>query len=99
MAGDVKSQKFFFVREQFVLRPFGQVGNRFGHRRRFFLERAEERALSFLFVRKNARRARQRALNLREQRRAGLSERIARAGFDKRFNRFSRQRTAIHAFA
>jgi hypothetical protein len=26
MAGDVKAQQFLFVREQFMLRPFGQAG-------------------------------------------------------------------------
>ena len=26
MAGDVKSEQFLFVREQFVLRPFRQIG-------------------------------------------------------------------------
>ena len=88
MAGDVKSEQFLFVREQFVLRPFGQIANRFRHRRRFFFQRAEERALAFLFVGQNARRARQRALDLREQRRARLAEAIARAGFDQCFQGF-----------
>ena len=50
MAGDVKTEQFLFVREQFVLRPFGQIADGFRHRRRFFLQRAEERALAFLFV-------------------------------------------------
>ena len=99
MAGDIKSEQFLFVREQFVLRPFGQIADGFRHRRRFFLQRAEERALAFLFVGQNARRARQRALDLREQRRARLAEAIARAGFDERFQRFPAQRAAVHALA
>ena len=88
MAGDVEAEQFLFVREQFVLRPFGQIADGFRHRRRFFLQRAEERTLAFLFVGKNARRARQRAFDLREQRRARLAEGIARAGFDERFQDF-----------
>ena len=80
MAGDVKAEQFLFVREQFVLRPFRQIGDGFRHRRRFFFQRAEERALPFLLVGQNARRARQRALDLREQasRASGRSNRTRR---------------------
>ena len=99
MAGDVKTEQLLFVREQFVLRPFRQIADGFGHRRRFFLQRAEERALPFLLVGQNARRARQRAFDLREQRRARLAKAIARAGFDERFENFPVHRPAIHALA
>ncbi len=48
---------------------------------------------------KDARRARQSAFDLGEQRRARLAETIARAGFDERFENFPVHRPAIHPLA
>ena len=99
MAGDVETEQLFFMRQQFVLRPFGEVADAFGHGGRFFFQRAEQRALALLLVRQNAGRAREGALDLGEQRRARLAKGVAGAGFDERFERFAGDRTAIHALA
>ena len=63
------------MREQFVLRPFGQARRSVsGIARGLFLQHAEQRALPALPVLDDARRARQRAVDLREQRRARFAQ-------------------------
>src|SRR5208283_142346 len=99
MAGDVKSQQLFFVREQFVLRPFGQVADGFRHRRRFFLQRAEERTLSALAIGGDACGAAQSAFDLGAKRGARLPKTVASAGFDERFKNFAVHRASVHALA
>src|ERR1035438_9236159 len=99
MSGDVKSKQLFFVREQFVLRPFGQVADGFRHRRRFFLQRAEERTLSALAISSNACGAAQSAFDLCAKRGARLPKTVASAGFDERFKNFPIHGAAVHALA
>ena len=99
MAGDVETEQLLFVGEQFVLRPFGQFLHRLQHRRFLLLQHAEQGALSPLPVGDNARRARKRPVNLREQRRARIAETITRAGFDERFQCFPVHRARIDTLA
>ena len=99
MAGDVETEQFLFVGEQFVLRPFRQFHHRFRHRRFLFPQHAEERALSALTVGGDARRARERAVDLSKQGGAGFPETIARAGFGERFEHFAVHRAGVHPFA
>ena len=54
--------------------------------------------MPFLFVGKNARRASERALNLRKQTCARLSKRIARTSFNQCFQWFFCQRATVNAF-
>src|SRR6202034_2246362 len=68
MTRHIKAEQFLFVRQQFVLRPLGQTADGLGRRRRLLFKSAEEGALPLLFVGKDSRRARERPVNLREQR-------------------------------
>src|SRR5438876_571272 len=82
MAGDIETEQFLFVSEQFVLWPLRQLRHRFRCWRFLFLQQAKERALSALAVGDDARRARKRAGVLREERGAGCGETITRARCD-----------------
>jgi len=62
------------------------------------LPSAEQRGLPPLPVRDDAGRPRDRAIDLRKQRRAGLAQAIARAAFDQGFQDFAIHRAPIHAF-
>ena len=99
MAGDVEAEQFLFVSQQLVLRPLRQPDHRLRHRRFLFLQHAKERTLPALAVGGDARRARERAVNLPEERGAGFTETIAGAGFDKRFEHFAVHGARIDAFA
>ena len=95
----IKSEQLLFVREQFVLRPFRQIADALRHRRRFFLQRAEERALSLLPVQQNASPRGPACARFAQTASPPVAEAIARAGFNQGFQRFSPQRPAIHALA
>src|SRR5439155_13341686 len=99
MAGDIETEQFLFVSEQFVLWPLRQLRHRFRCWRFLFLQQAKERALSALAVGADARRARKRAVDLREERGWGFAEPIARARFDKRFEHLPVNGARIDAFA
>ena len=79
MAGDVEAEQFLFVREQFVLRPFGHCLSRL----RFCVARSDQhpkkRVLAALPVVEDAGGARQDVVDLGEHRGAGFAKAIARA--------------------
>ena len=100
MAGDVKAEQFFFVREQFVLRPFGQIAFASGMRRRFFLQQRRTASFARVAGPEMMLAARASVRSICANRVARVSPKaIAGAGFDERFQDFAVHGAAIDALA
>ena len=100
MAGDVEAEQFLFVRQQFVLRPFGQLLFRLRRRPRRAPPTCQTacpgpRCRSWMMPAARVKHA----VDLGKQRRARFAKAIARAGLDQGLQHFAVDSAAVHPLA